>query len=106
MVHEFTDDNFEAKVLESKQLVLVDFWASWCPPCRKMEPIVKRLASENRSIKVGKLDVDANPISVAAYKVSAIPTLIIFKGGKVVKQFVGIQSRRKLQAALDKALDA
>jgi thioredoxin 1 len=106
MIHEFTDDNFEAEVLESKQLVLVDFWASWCPPCRKMDPIVKRLASKNGSIKVGKLDVDANPIQVTGFQVDSIPTLMIFKSGKVVNRFVGSQSQRKLQAALDKSLDA
>lgn len=103
-VADFTDQNFEAEVIGSSEPVLVDFWAPWCGPCRMIAPVVEELASENAgSVKIGKLNVDDSPSSAAAYGVSSIPTLILFKGGEVVSTFVGLKDKRELQQAIDSA---
>ncbi len=101
---EFTDDNFQAEVLESTQPVLVDFWAPWCGPCRMIAPLVEELATEySGSVKVGKVNVDDSPNAAGQYGVSSIPTLMIFKGGEVVDRFVGVQPKSRLQSAIDAA---
>ncbi len=103
-VADFTDQNFESEVIGSNEPVLVDFWAPWCGPCRMIAPVVEELASENAgSVKIGKLNVDDSPSSAAAYGVSSIPTLILFKGGEVVNTFVGLKDKRELQEAIDSA---
>ena len=105
-VHEFTDANFEAEVLKSEVPTLVDFWAVWCGPCRAIAPIVEGLAAQyTGQIKVGKLDVDHNQRVAAQYMVRSIPTLLLFKGGKVVEQLVGAgpQTKQKLEDAFKKA---
>lgn len=103
-VTEFTDSNFQKEVVESKDPVLVDFWAPWCGPCRMIGPMVEELASEYQgSVKVGKVNIDASPIAGQNYGVSSIPTLMIFKGGDVVERFVGVQPKARLQKALDAA---
>ena len=89
-VREFTDANFDAEVLKSDVPTLVDFWAVWCGPCRAIAPIVESLAGAYAGkVKVGKLDVDHNQRVAAKYMVRSIPTLLLFKGGKVVEQIVG-----------------
>src|SRR6185436_10714031 len=83
----FTDDNWEAEVLEADGTVLVDFWAAWCPPCRALSPLVDELALEYQGrLKVGKLDVDGSPEVAARYGITSIPTLLVFQGGQVVAQ--------------------
>lgn len=100
-----TDDNFEREVLKSDTPVLVDFWASWCGPCQAQGPIIEDVAkSMEGKAKVGKLNVDENPAMAQKYMVMSIPTLMIFKGGAVVKQFVGVQSRETLMAELKKLI--
>jgi thioredoxin 1 len=103
-VVEITDSNFDQQVLKSNEPVLVDFWAPWCGPCRMIAPLVEELAGENRgSIKVGKVNIDDNPAAAQNYGVSSIPTLMLFKGGKIVNQFVGVQPKNRLQQAIDAA---
>lgn len=101
---ELSDGNFEAEVLQSGELVLVDFWAPWCGPCRMIGPLVEQLAAENAdSLKVGKLNVDDNPNTAAGYQVSSIPTLILFKNGEVVDRLIGVQPKNRLQDAINQA---
>jgi thioredoxin 1 len=100
----FTDDNFASEVLQSDKPVLVDFWAVWCGPCKMIAPFVEELAGElEGKAKVGKLDVDNNQESAIKYGVRSIPTVLIFKGGKVVDTIIGavpkIQLKQKLEAA-------
>ncbi len=100
MAMEFTDANFEAEVLKSDKPVLVDFWAPWCGPCQLMGPVIEELAGEVTSAKIGKLNVDENADTASAYGIMSIPTLKVFKDGKVVKEFVGAQAKDKLKAEL------
>ena len=103
-VTEFTDSNFQQEVLDSKEPVLVDFWAPWCGPCRMIAPLVDELASEYvGAVKVGKVNIDDSPGAAQNYGVSSIPTLMIFKDGDVVERFVGVQPKARLQKALDAA---
>ncbi len=104
-VTEFSDINFAAEVLQAGQPVLVDFWAPWCGPCRMLAPIVDQLAAENAAaIKVGKVNVDDSPSTAASYGISSIPTLMLFKDGEVVDRFVGVQSKNRLQEAIELAI--
>jgi thioredoxin 1 len=103
-VHEITDGNFQTDVLGSDKPVLVDFWAPWCAPCRRIAPMIDELASENLGAAViGKVNIDDNQQAAMNYDVQNIPTLIIFKGGQPVQRFVGIPAKHKVQEALDAA---
>lgn len=103
MAQQFTDRDFEKEVLKSDKPVLVDFWAAWCGPCQIMGPIIEELAEEVKDkYKVGKLNVDENREMASKYGVMSIPTMIIFKDGKEVKQLVGVQSKDNLKEELEK----
>lgn len=103
-IAEIDDQNFQSEVLNSNTPVLVDFWAPWCGPCRQIAPVIEQLAGENAgSAKVVKLNVDVAQGSAQSYGVSSIPTLMVFKNGEVVDRFVGVQSKSRLQEALDAA---
>jgi thioredoxin 1 len=104
-VKELTDTNFDAEVLKSNVPTLVDFWAVWCGPCKQIAPMVDALADEYKGrIKIGKMDVDHHQIVPQQYQVRSIPTLLLFKDGKVVAQLVGAMPRAKLEAELQKHL--
>lgn len=88
-----TSDNFEQEVLKSDKKVLVDFWASWCGPCRMLSPIIDEVAKSTDKVKVGKVNVDEESDLATKFAVMSIPTLILFENGKPVKQIVGVQSK-------------
>ncbi len=100
-----SDDNFKAEVLENKSLVLVDFWAAWCGPCKSLAPVIEALATEfDETVKVGKLDVDNNPASASNYQISSIPTLLFFKDGEIVDRAIGAVSKKVLSDKLNALL--
>ena len=99
------DKNFASEVLSSTIPVLVDFWATWCGPCRSISPIVEELAKEFMGkVKVTKLNVDESPATPSQYGVRGIPTLILFKGGKILDQIVGAVPKARLKSMIEKAL--
>lgn len=99
------DKNFAAEVLKADLPVLVDFWATWCGPCRSIGPIVEELAKEfSGRVKVTKINVDENPATPSQYGVRGIPTLILFKGGKILDQIVGAVPKAKLISMVEKGL--
>ena len=101
-----TDSSFATDVLRSDKLVLVDFWATWCGPCRMVAPVLEEIADEHADkITIAKLDVDQNPTVARDYQVLSIPTLILFKGGEPVKQIVGAKPKAALLADLSDYLD-
>ena len=102
-VQTYTDTNFDADVLKAGQPVLVDFWAEWCGPCRAMEPSINALATDYvGKVSVGKLNVDDNPSITMRYMVRGIPTVMLFKGGEIVDQVVGLVDKGTLKQMVDK----
>ncbi len=103
----FTDASFDQEVLRSDVPVLVDFWAEWCGPCRMMAPTIDAVAKDYAGrLKVGKVDVDANGDTAMRYNIRGIPTLLLFKGGRVVDQRVGAIGRSEVQKMLDSHVEA
>lgn len=99
-VMEITKENFTKEVLESDKPVLLDFWASWCGPCRMVSPLIDEIAEETATVKVGKVNVDEQPELASAYGVMSIPTLLVMRGGKVVQKAVGARPKSQILAML------
>lgn len=98
----FTDANFDEEVMKAKNLVMVDFFAPWCGPCKMMAPTIDNLAVEYKDkVKIGKLNVDDNPEMSQKFEIQSIPTIIFFKDGEVVDKLIGFQSEEALRAKLD-----
>ena len=105
MAMDFNKDNFEAEVVNSDVPVMVDFWAPWCGPCKMVGPIMEELAVEfEGKAKVGKVNVDDNQELAGSFGIRGIPTVMIFKGGQVLNQFVGVKPKDDLVAALNDAM--
>ncbi|HBL83373.1 MAG: thioredoxin [Clostridiales bacterium GWF2_38_85] len=102
MALQITKDNFQKEVMGSDKPVLIDFWATWCGPCRMIAPTIEELANEVTTAKIGKINVDEEPELASAFKVMSIPTVVVIKNGKVVSTAVGV----KTKAALLKMLEA
>jgi thioredoxin 1 len=102
-VLEFTDANWQSEVLDSSVPVLVDFWAPWCGPCRMLAPTIEKLATEYQGrVKVGKLNTDENQETPGGLRISAIPTVLVFNGGKEVDRMVGVNTESKFKSSLTK----
>lgn len=95
-----TSENFMQEVMQSRQTVLVDFWAPWCAPCRMLSPVVDEIAQENSDIKVVKINVDEEPELAGQFSVASIPNLFIIKDGKIVENLVGLRPKEDILAAL------
>lgn len=91
-----TKENFDELVIRSEKPVLIDFWASWCGPCRMMAPIVDEIAEEREDIVVGKINVDEEPEIATEYGIMSIPTLFLFKGGEIAQQIVGVRPKQQI----------
>ncbi|MDZ7779409.1 MAG: thioredoxin [Gemmatimonadota bacterium] len=103
---EVTDNNFVSEIEQGEGLHMVDFWATWCGPCRMVAPIVSELAGEyqDKGLRVGKLDVDSNPSTTARFRVTSIPSVLFFKGGELVDRVVGAVPRPQLEEKIKEHL--
>ena len=107
MIEEINDNNFKVEVLEADLPVLVDFWASWCGPCKRIAPLIEGIAEEyNGRLKVCKLNVDDNPLTPPNHEIMSIPTLIIFKGGETRERIIGLISKPELETKIKLCLEA
>jgi len=104
-VQTFTDGNFDETVIQAGELVLVDFWAEWCGPCKRLAPTIDALATDyTGKLRVGKLNVDDNPTTAFKFQIRGIPALLLFKGGQVVESVVGLVPKEDLKKVIDKHL--
>ncbi|MGU8453357.1 thioredoxin [Clostridium perfringens] len=102
MVKHINDQDFNTEVIEASEVVVVDFWATWCGPCKMIAPVIEELANEMENVKFVKVDVDKNPGSAGKYQIQSIPTLLIFKDGKVADTLVGFRPKAALVEAIKK----
>ena len=103
-VKTFTSQNFDAEALQSSTPVLVDFWATWCGPCRMLSPVVDEIANETSTVTVGKVNIDEEPQLAAPFGVMSIPTLVLLRDGKAIASSVGVQPKQKILAMLEDAV--
>ncbi len=102
---EFTQDNFEAEVMNSDQPVLVDFWADWCMPCKALAPTIDELADEYvGKVKVGKVDTESNATLAQQFNIVSIPTVLLFRNGEVTEKFVGLRTKKDFQESINGVL--
>jgi thioredoxin 1 len=99
---QINETNFESEVIKNNGLALIDFWAPWCGPCRILGPIIEDLANDVTDVKIGKVNVDENPMLAGSFGVRSIPTVILFKDGKPVEQIVGVRGKEDFIALIDK----
>ena len=100
-----SDDEFETSILQNEKPALVDFWADWCQPCKMLAPTIAELADEyDGRVLVTKLNVDDNPATATKYGIRGIPTLLLFKGGQVVQQLVGVKTKAELKKVIDESI--
>ncbi len=97
-----TDENFEEEVLNSEKPVLLDFWATWCGPCMMLAPVIEEIAKERTDIKVGKINVDEQQSLAVQFGIESIPTLVVFKGGKITNASLGYQTKEQVISLLEK----
>ena len=95
-----TKSNFQSEVMESSRPVLLDFWASWCGPCKMVSPVIDEIAAETPGIKVGKINVDEQPELAAAFQVMSIPTLVVMEGGQIVNRALGFRPKQQILSLL------
>ena len=102
-IQTFTDSNFDQDVLKSGQPVLVDFWAEWCGPCKRLGPTIDQLASEYAGkVTIGKLNVDENPNTAIKFQIRGIPAVLLFKGGQIVESVVGLAPKEDFKKVIDR----
>lgn len=102
----FTDQNFEKEVIQSKEPVLVDFWAPWCGPCKMLGPVIDEVASEyeGKPVKIGKCNIEENEETAQKYQIMSIPTMLFFKEGEIQEQMMGVKTKEEIKETIDKLM--